>query len=85
MGVLLVAGFVVLIFGVVQLLGPTANDEQPIVDVPLDSLGLETSSRIVSLAALDGRLIVLVETAAGEQRLLTVDPERLLRDGDADR
>lgn len=85
MGVLLVAGFVVLIFGVVQLLGPTANDERPIVDVPLDSLGLETSSRIVSLTALDGRLIVLVETAAGEQRLLTVDPERLLGDDDADR
>ena len=85
MGVLLVAGFVVLVLGFVQLLGPAANDGRPIVDVPLDRLDLEESSRIVSLTALDGRLILLVETAAGEQRLLTVDPDRLLGDGNADR
>lgn len=85
MGVLLVAGFVVLIFGVAQLLGPAADAGRPIVDVPLDSLDLDPSSRIVTLTALDGRLILLVETVAGEQRLLTVDPDRLLGDGDADR
>lgn len=85
MGVLLVAGFAVLVFGVAQLLGPAASEGRSTVDVPLDSLGLEVSSRIVTLTALDGRLILLVETAAGEQRLLTVDPERLLGDGDADR
>lgn len=85
MGVLLVAGFVVLIFGVVQLLGPGPDAAPPLVDVPLNSLDMDPSSRIVSLTALDGRLILLVETAAGEQRLLTVDPDRLLGDGDADR
>ena len=85
MGVLLVAGFVVLLFGVAQLLGPAADEGRPIVDVPLDNLDLDPSSRIVTLTALDGRLILLVETVAGEQRLLTVNPNRLLGNGDADR
>ena len=86
MGVLLVAGFAVLVFGFVQLMAPSsAVSDRPIAELPLDRLNLPASSRIVSLTALGGGLLVLVETADGDQRLLTVNPDLLLDTDGADR
>jgi hypothetical protein len=91
MGILLVAGFVVLVIGFLQLAVPSSDNSEPVVEVPMasvlvDRLGVPGSSRIVSLASIDGRLVILVELADGEQRLFTVEPDIVLRsEADDDR
>ena len=79
MGVLLVAGFIVLVVGFLQLVASPSEQEPAIVALSLDALDLPSSARLLSVTAIDNRLIVLVEGLDGEQSLLMVDP-RLLRD-----
>jgi len=88
MGILLVAGFVVLVIGFIQLAAPSASSDQPIHELSIsqtvwDRLDVPASSRIVSIASIQNGLLILVETVDGEQRLFTVDPDVLLAaDGD---
>lgn len=83
MGVLLVAGFVTLVVGFIQLATPSNDTRQAVIELSiadqlLGRLGLPASSRVISLAAIDDRLVVLIDMPDGEQRLFTVDPGLVL-------
>lgn len=77
MGVLLVAGFAVLVFGFIQLANSPSSDIPPIMELPLDRLGVPAGAQVISVAEIADRLVLLLQTADGEQSLLMVDAELL--------
>jgi hypothetical protein len=67
MGVLIVAGTVTLVALIVQRSGGDSA-------MPPRSLGQPAGTRLVSVAAMEGRLAVLVARPDGLERVLLVDP-----------
>ena len=72
MGVLIVAGTVTLVALIVQRVG-AAGDQ---ATLPPAALGQPAGTRMLFLAAAEGRLAVLVARPDGSERLLLIDPKR---------
>jgi hypothetical protein len=71
MGVLIIAGTVTLVALLVQRVGGGGE-----AALPPASLGQPAGTRILSVAAAEGRLAVLVSRPDGVERVLLVDPKR---------
>ncbi len=72
MGVLIVVGTVGLVVVLVQRMGGAARE----VSLPPSSLGQPAGTRMLSLAAAEGRIAVLVARPDGTERLLLLDAQR---------
>ncbi|NKC33758.1 hypothetical protein HEQ75_23040 [Roseomonas sp. BU-1] len=72
MGVLIVLGTVGLVVVLVQRMGGAAGEAA----LPPASLGQPAGTRMLSVAAAEGRIAVLVARPDGTERLLLLEPRR---------